>query len=62
MNAKIRDFTMQKVPYVLIMGDKEEGAGAVSVRTRGRGDQGSVPLADFISRAGELLAAKSMEL
>jgi threonyl-tRNA synthetase len=62
MNAKIRDFTMQKVPYVLIMGDKEEGAGAVSVRTRGRGDQGSVPLAEFMARAGELLAAKSMEL
>jgi threonyl-tRNA synthetase len=34
----------------------------VSVRTRGRGDQGSVPLAEFMARAGELLAAKSMEL
>jgi threonyl-tRNA synthetase len=62
MNAKIRGFTMQKVPYVLIMGDKEEAAGAVSVRTRGKGDQGSVPLAEFVGRAGELLAAKSMEL
>ena len=62
MNAKIRDFTMQKIPYVLIMGDKEEAATAVSVRTRGKGDQGSIPLADFIAKAGELLAGKSMEL
>jgi threonyl-tRNA synthetase len=62
MNAKIRDFTMQKVPYVLVMGDKEEAATAVSVRTRGKGDQGSVALADFIARTGELQAAKSMEL
>ena len=62
MNAKIRDFTMQKVPYVLVMGDKEEAATAVSVRVRGKGDQGSVPLADFISRVGELQARKSMEL
>ena len=62
MNAKIRDFTMQKIPYVLVMGDKEEASAAVSVRTRGKGDQGSVPLAEFMSRAGELQAAKSMEL
>ena len=41
MNAKIRDFTMQKVPYVLVIGDKEEEANAVSVRVRGKGDQGS---------------------
>ena len=51
MNAKIRDFTMQKVPYVLVMGDKEAEANAVSVRTRGKGDQGSVPLVDFLARA-----------
>jgi threonyl-tRNA synthetase len=62
MNAKIRDFTMQKVPYVLVMGDKEEAATAVSVRTRGKGDQGSVPLADFVTRASELLAGRSMDL
>jgi threonyl-tRNA synthetase len=62
MNAKIRDFTMQKVPYVLVMGDKEEAATAVSVRTRGKGDQGSMPLAEFLARAAELEAGKSMEL
>lgn len=62
MNAKIRDFTLQKIPYVLVMGDKEAEAGAVSVRTRGKGDQGSVPLAGFIARAAELVTAKSVEL
>jgi threonyl-tRNA synthetase len=62
MNAKIRDFTMQKVPYVLVMGDKEESSSAVSVRTRGKGDQGSMPLEQFVTRTQQLVAAKSMEL
>jgi threonyl-tRNA synthetase len=62
MNAKIRDFTMQKVPYVLIMGDKESEANAVSVRTRGKGDQGSTPLDDFIAKSKKLIEEKSMEL
>ncbi|WP_446745230.1 threonine--tRNA ligase [Silvibacterium acidisoli] len=62
MNAKIRDFTLQKTPYVLVMGDKEAEAGAVSVRTRGKGDQGSVPLVEFIARAKSLVTGHSMEL
>jgi threonyl-tRNA synthetase len=62
MNAKIRDFTMQKVPYVLVVGDKEAEASAVSVRTRGKGDQGSMPLKDFLAKAGALVAEKSTEL
>jgi threonyl-tRNA synthetase len=44
MNAKIRDFANQKTPYILVFGDKEEAANTVSVRTRGKGDQGSMPL------------------
>ena len=62
MNAKIRDFANQKTPYILVFGDKEEAAGAVSVRTRGKGDQGSMPLADFIARAKGLVASQSTEL
>ena len=62
MNAKIRDFANQKVPYILVFGDKEEGAGAVSVRTRGKGDQGSTPLDAFITKAKELVANQSIEL
>ena len=62
MNAKIRDLTMQKMPYVLVMGDKEAEAEAVSVRTRGKGDGGSMPFADFLRRIEGLIASKSMEL
>jgi threonyl-tRNA synthetase len=59
MNAKIREFTLQKVPFVLVMGDKEAASEAVSVRTRGKGDEGSVALVDFIQRANGLVEQKS---
>jgi threonyl-tRNA synthetase len=62
MNAKIRDFGLQKVPFLLIMGDKEAGSNSVSVRTRGKGDQGSVGLEDFVGRAKKLVAEHAMEL
>jgi threonyl-tRNA synthetase len=62
MNAKIREFTLQKVPFVLVMGDKEAAAEAVSVRTRGKGDEGSVALTDFIERAKGLVSAKAVAL
>ncbi|MGB6302218.1 MAG: threonine--tRNA ligase, partial [Acidobacteriaceae bacterium] len=59
MNAKIRDLTMQKIPYLLVMGDKEAASNAVSVRVRGKGDQGSIPLDEFIARAKKLVDEKS---
>ncbi len=62
MNAKIRDLANQKTPYILVFGDKEEAANAVSVRTRGKGDQGSMPLAEFIAKAKALVESKSTEL
>ena len=62
MNAKIRDFANQKTPYILVFGDKEEAAGTVSVRTRGKGDLGSMPLAEFIAKALALVGSQSMEL
>ena len=62
MNGKIRDFANQKTPYILVFGDKEEAANSVSVRTRGKGDQGSIPLADFIAKAKTLVASQSTEL
>jgi threonyl-tRNA synthetase len=62
MNAKIRDFALQKTPYILVFGDKEESAGAVSVRTRGKQEQTSMPLAGFIAKAKELVATRSTEL
>ena len=62
MNAKIRDLANQKTPYILVFGDKEEAAGTVSVRTRGKGDQGSMPLADFVAKAKGLVESQSTEL
>jgi threonyl-tRNA synthetase len=62
MNGKIRDFANQKTPYILVFGDKEEAAGSVSVRTRAKGDQGSIPLADFIAKCKALVASQSTEL
>ncbi len=62
MNAKIRDFTLQKVPFVLVMGDKEAASEAVSVRTRGKGDEGSATLDAFLGRCKELMATRSAQL
>jgi threonyl-tRNA synthetase len=48
---KIREAQLQKVPYMLVVGDREGADGTVSVRTRKGGDQGSQALALFIDRA-----------
>jgi threonyl-tRNA synthetase len=62
MNGKIRDFANQKTPYILVFGDKEQEANAVSVRTRAKGDQGSMLLAEFIAKCKSLVGSQSMEL
>jgi threonyl-tRNA synthetase len=62
MNAKIREHTMQKIPFLLVVGDKEAADNAVSVRTRGKGDEGSVRTQDFVQRIKKLVESKSVEL
>ena len=62
MGAKIRDFTLQKLPYILVAGDKEAETGAISLRIRGQGDQGAMPLEAFITRARSLVESKSTTL
>ncbi len=47
---KIREAQMQKVPYMLVLGDKEVEADLVSVRSRKDGDQGAMPLSDFTAK------------
>jgi threonyl-tRNA synthetase len=47
---KIREAQLQKVPYMLVIGDKEAESGTVSVRSRKDGDLGAMPLADFIAK------------
>mgnify|MGYP002243862003 FL=1 len=46
---KIREAQMQKIPYMLVVGAKEEESGVVSVRSRFAGDEGQKSLADFIA-------------
>jgi threonyl-tRNA synthetase len=60
IGAKIREATMQKIPYMLIIGEKEAAAGMVAVRTRAGVDQGQMPLADFIARCKQEIAARSV--
>jgi threonyl-tRNA synthetase len=62
MGAKIRDFTLQKLPYILVVGDKEAETGGISLRVRGQGDQGAMPLEDFVTRARALVESKSTNL
>lgn len=62
MQGKIRDFGVQKVPFILIMGDKESATDSVSVRVRAKGDEGSVTIDAFIERAKSLVAEHSTNL
>ena len=50
MNAKVRDAQLLKVPYILVVGDREEGAQAAAVRLRTGQDLGPMPVADILAR------------
>ncbi|ARN20886.1 threonine--tRNA ligase [Piscinibacter gummiphilus] len=58
INRKIREHSMQKVPYLLVVGDKEKANGAVAVRARGNQDLGVMPLTDFSSRIASDIAQR----
>jgi len=62
MNAKVREHALQKVPFLLVVGDKEQAENKVSVRTRGKGDEGAVPVQDFEVRLKKLVETKAVEL
>jgi threonyl-tRNA synthetase len=50
IGAKIREAQLGKVPFMLVIGEKEAETGRVAVRTREKGDEGSVALAEFVER------------
>ena len=56
---KIREHSLQKLPYILVVGDKEKAAGAVAVRARGNQDLGAMPLQAFADRLAGDVASKS---
>jgi threonyl-tRNA synthetase len=63
MNAKVREHAMQKVPFVLVVGEKEAEAGTVNVRVRGQQQpEGTVPVEQFVERVKRLIAEKSVKL
>ena len=59
VNLKIRDAQMQKVPYMLVIGGREEEAAKVAVRHRKRGDLGAIPLDEFVAIVTAEIATKS---
>ncbi len=62
MGGKIREAREKHIPFMLIVGDKDIEAGAVSVRLRTDEDLGAMPLADFITKAKDLIDSHSLEL
>lgn len=58
VNFKIREAQMQKIPYMLVVGDREEEAGNVSVRHRRRGDLGVLAFDDFMASIQPLIDAR----
>ncbi|HXJ86044.1 MAG TPA: threonine--tRNA ligase [Candidatus Binatia bacterium] len=62
MNAKIREHALQKVPFLLVVGDKEAEAGRVNVRTRGKEKTEDMLATEFVEKIGKLIAEKSAGL
>ncbi|MEW6684860.1 MAG: threonine--tRNA ligase [Candidatus Edwardsbacteria bacterium] len=60
LQAKIRDAELQKVPYMVIVGAKEEKAENISVRQRGKGDLGNFALKEFLERIRDEIEKKSV--
>jgi len=61
MNAKIREHAMQKVPFLLVVGDKESEAGNVNVRTRGKEKTEDMPAAAFVEKIKKLIMDKTSQ-
>jgi threonyl-tRNA synthetase len=62
MQAKIRDAQLQKVPYILVIGDKELAARTVAVRLRSGEDLGARPVPEFIALLGQVVKSRSHKL
>jgi threonyl-tRNA synthetase len=62
MNAKIREHAMQKVPFLLVVGDKESAANQINVRTRGKEKTETMAASDFVQRIKKLIEEKSPTL
>jgi threonyl-tRNA synthetase len=62
MNAKIREHALQKVPFMLVVGDKEAEAGKVNVRARGKEKTEDMTVEAFAEKVSALIATRSPSL
>jgi threonyl-tRNA synthetase len=62
MNARIRDAQLQKIPYIIIVGDEEVKEGSISVRLRDKRNLKAMPVAHFLANVKEIVQTKSREL
>jgi threonyl-tRNA synthetase len=60
VNLKIREAQLQKIPYMLVVGDREQANGQVAVRNRKHGDQGVKTLAEFLAGVQGLIQTKAV--
>jgi threonyl-tRNA synthetase len=60
VNFKIREAQLAKIPYMLVVGEREAAAGQVAVRNRKHGDQGAVKLDEFLARLTELVVSRNL--
>jgi threonyl-tRNA synthetase len=62
LGAKIRQAQLQKIPYMLVVGEKEQAAETVAVRTRTGGDRGAMAVDDFLAEAKRVIASRALTL
>jgi len=60
VGAKIRNAQLERVCFMLVIGDREAQANQVAVRERGRGDIGAISIDEFISRASKLITSRTL--
>jgi threonyl-tRNA synthetase len=60
IGAKIRDAQLRKIPFMLVVGEKEAEAGTVSVRDKVKGDIGAMPVTEFSARLKELNETRAL--
>ena len=60
MNAKIRNAQLQKIPYMLVIGDREAAEGMVNVRLRTGEQRGTLPVTEFVAYAQDVVARKML--
>ena len=61
LGKRVREAEVDRIPYVVVLGDAELASGNVAVRTRGEKGQKNVPRAEFIARAREKVTARAFD-